>query len=86
MNFETVFAKIRSRWHYLFEVVLISNVIACIGGLLIKYHSFYFNPDGWKGVVFYLGNLVFVIFIGLFISSSVQLGIALLKYEIQNRK
>lgn len=82
MNFETFFAKIGSPWSYLFEVFLTSNVLALVGGLLIKYNHFYFDPVGWKGSVFYLANMVFIVFVGLLISSSVQLGISLLKKEI----
>lgn len=82
MNFETFWSKIGSPWEYLFELLMIGNFLALIVGLLIKYNHFYFNSVGWKGGVFYLGNLVFILFVGLFISSSVQLGISLLKNDV----
>lgn len=86
MNFETFWSKIGSPWGYLLELLMISNFLALVVGLLIKYNHFYFDSTGWKGFIFYLGNLIFILFVGLFISSSVQLGISLLKKEVAKTK
>lgn len=84
MSFETFLKKIHSPWAYLIELFLTGNFLVCSGGLLIKYNHYYFDQEGIKGLLFYLGNFVFLMFLGFFISSSVQMGISCLKMQAEN--